>query len=94
GRPATPRSSSPTAVSPARARREAAAGRDGVRVRFGIGPFAERSSASPVVAVLPPVTPLPEGVAGRTAEAPPAPAEEPAPRRRVRKRFGLNSPEE
>ena len=93
--PSTTRPSTSPA-SPARARREAAAGRDrdGVRVPFGTGPFAERSSASPVVAVLPPVTPLPEGVAGRTAEAPPAPAEEPAPRRRVRKRFGLNAPEE
>lgn len=56
------------------------------RLPFGTGPFAERSgSYSPVVAVLPPVTPLPETV----RPAPEEPAEE---RSSGRRRFGLRRP--
>ncbi|GAA4824236.1 hypothetical protein GCM10023201_07890 [Actinomycetospora corticicola] len=58
------------------------------RLPFGTGPFAERPGAhSPVVAVLPPVTPLPDTVR-------PAAADEPdeAPERPSRRRFGLRRP--
>jgi hypothetical protein len=57
------------------------------RLPFGTGPFAERPGAhSPVVAVLPPVTPLPDTVRPTADE----PAE--APERSSRRRFGLRRP--
>ncbi|MCD2187678.1 hypothetical protein [Actinomycetospora soli] len=56
------------------------------RLPFGTGPFAERpGSYSPVVAVLPPVTPLPD--TARPADDEPA-EERPA----ARRRFGLRRP--
>ncbi|MDL5157979.1 hypothetical protein [Actinomycetospora termitidis] len=67
---------------------------DPTRVPFGTGPFAERAgsapASSPVVAVLPPVTPLPEGV-GSSTPAPEEPAEETG-RSSGRRRFGLKRP--
>ncbi|MEJ2870186.1 hypothetical protein WCD74_20620 [Actinomycetospora sp. OC33-EN08] len=61
------------------------------RLPFGTGPFAERSGTySPVVAVLPPVTPLPEGVGSSAADDEPA---EEADRRPGRRRFGLKRPD-
>ncbi|WP_433798751.1 hypothetical protein [Actinomycetospora sp. CA-084318] len=58
------------------------------RLPFGTGPFAERSgSYSPVVAVLPPVTPLPD----RVHPAEDEPAEDPD--RSSRRRFGLRRPD-
>lgn len=68
--------------------RQRVASDEPTRLPFGTGPFAERSgSSSPVVAVLPPVTPLPETVRRPADE----PAEEPE-RPSGRRRFGLRRP--
>jgi hypothetical protein len=88
----------------ARSRRTGARGDDPVRVPFGTGPFADPPSsptpaasggdggyASPVVAVLPPVTPLPAATES-TAGAETADDDESEGRRGGKRRFGLRRP--
>ncbi|WP_157647679.1 hypothetical protein [Actinomycetospora chiangmaiensis] len=79
-----PTSPGPQRAEPTRTRR--VPDDEPTRLPFGTGPFAERSgSYSPVVAVLPPVTPLPETVR-------PAPDEPDEERPSGRRRFGLRRP--
>ncbi|WP_285589877.1 hypothetical protein [Actinomycetospora sp. NBRC 106378] len=82
----TPGTPAPGTPAPEPRRRQRVPDEEPTRLPFGTGPFAERSgSYSPVVAVLPPVTPLPE-TARPTAE------EHDEDRPSGRRRFGLRRP--
>jgi hypothetical protein len=104
---ASPASPAPARPSPApSSRRTGGRGDDPARIPFGGGPFGDPPSAptpapsgagyaSPVVAVLPPVTPLPdqgERAAGSDASGSPDDDAADHPRGGSRRRFGLRRP--